>query len=87
MALSKTLKIKTNVGIDVEFQDAYIKIASVFGNKSEMTAELHICKAQGEEPAQRRTYSYPYQIDGANPIKQGYEFLKTLADFSGAKDC
>lgn len=87
MALSKTLKIKTNLDIDVDVQNAYIKIASVFGNKSEMTAELHICKAQGEEFVQRRTYAYPYQIDGANPIKQGYEFLKTLSEFAGAQDC
>ncbi len=87
MALSKNLKIKTNIGIDVDVQNAYIKIVSVFGNKSEMTAELHICKAQGEEPLQRKTYAYTYQIDGSNPIKQGYEFLKTLADFSDAKDC
>lgn len=87
MALSKTLKIKTNLGIDVDVPNAYVKIAAVFGNKSEMTAELHICKAQGEEPVQRRTYAYPYQIDGANPIKQGYDFLKTLPEFSDAKDC
>jgi hypothetical protein len=87
MALNKTLKIKTNLGIDVDVPNAYIKIASVFGNKSEMTAELHISKAQGEEPVQRRTYSYPYQMDGANPIKQGYDFLKTLSEFAGATDC
>ena len=87
MALSKTLKIKTNIGIDVEVPNAYIKIASVFGNKSEMTAELHISKAQGEEAVQRRTYAYPYQIDGANPIKQGYEYLKTLPEFADATDC
>jgi hypothetical protein len=87
MALNKTLKIKTNLGIDVEVPNAYVKISGVFGNKSEMTAEVHICKAQGEEPVQRRTYAYPYQIDGANHIKQGYEFLKTLSEFAGATDC
>jgi hypothetical protein len=87
MAISKTLKIKTNVGIDVEIQNAYIKIASVFGNKSEMTAELHISKAQGEEPVQRRTYAYPFELDGANLIKQGYIYLKTLPEFEGATDC
>jgi hypothetical protein len=87
MALSKTLKIKTNIGIDVDVPNAYIKVATVFGNKSEMTAELHISKAQGEELVQRRTYAYPYQIDGANPIKQCYEFLKTLSEFADATNC
>lgn len=87
MALSKTVKINTNIGIDVDVPDAYIKIASIIGNKSEMTAEVHICKSQGGELLQRRTHAYSYKIDGANPIKQGYDFLKTLPEFSDAKDC
>lgn len=87
MALQKTWPIKTEVGVVVEIQDAYIKIASIIGNKSEMTADVHVCKSQGGELLQRRTYGYAYNIDGANPIKQGYDFLKTLPEFSDAKDC
>ncbi len=87
MALSKTVKINTNIGIDVDVPDAYIKISSIIGNKSEMTAEVHICKSQNGELLQRRTHAYLYKIDGENPIKQGYVFLKTLPEFSDAKDC
>jgi len=28
-----------------------------------------------------------YTLDGENPIKQAYEHLKTLPEFSGATDC
>ena len=31
--------------------------------------------------------SAPYDIDGSNPIKQAYQHLKTLPEFSGAEDC
>jgi len=28
-----------------------------------------------------------YQLDGENPIAQGYAYLKTLPEFAGAIDC
>jgi hypothetical protein len=31
--------------------------------------------------------SYPYALDGGNPIKQAYDYLKTLPEFAGATDC
>ena len=32
-------------------------------------------------------YSCAYNITGENPIKQAYEYLKTLPEFSHATDC
>jgi hypothetical protein len=31
--------------------------------------------------------SCAYVLDGENPIKQAYEHLKTMSEFSGATDC
>ena len=31
--------------------------------------------------------SCEYELDGANIIKQAYEYLKTLPEFEGATDC
>lgn len=28
-----------------------------------------------------------YDLDGKNPIKQAYDYLKTLPEFAGATDC
>jgi hypothetical protein len=33
------------------------------------------------------TYNCDYDLEGDNPIKQAYEYLKTLPEFSGATDC
>lgn len=32
-------------------------------------------------------YSCAYDITGENPIKQAYEYLKTLPEFANATDC
>lgn len=32
-------------------------------------------------------YSCAYNINGNNPIKQAYEYLKTLPEFANATDC
>jgi hypothetical protein len=32
-------------------------------------------------------YSCLYDLNGSNPIAQAYNHLKTLPEFSGAKDC
>ena len=32
-------------------------------------------------------YSCSYDITGENPIKQAYEYLKTLPEFANATDC
>lgn len=33
-----------------------------------------------------KSFSCNYDISGENPIKQAYEYLKTLPEFSGATD-
>lgn len=38
----------------------------------------HFCDTQ---------YECAYALDGANPIQQAYEHLKTLPEFAGATDC
>lgn len=33
------------------------------------------------------SYEFDYDINGANPIAQAYEHIKTLPEFEGAVDC
>lgn len=43
--------------------------------------------AEKGEIAGHASYEFDYDINGANPIAQAYEHLKTLPEFSGAQDC
>jgi hypothetical protein len=38
-------------------------------------------------PFNTKTYSCVYDINGENPIKQAYLYLKTLPEFLNATDC
>ena len=38
-------------------------------------------------PFNTKTYSCAYDINGENPIKQAYLYLKTLPEFASATDC
>ena len=38
-------------------------------------------------PFNHENYSCAYDITGENPIKQAYEYLKTLSEFANATDC
>jgi hypothetical protein len=50
---------------------------------------FHVCSyVSPENPSfAKQIMSAEYELDGQNPIKQAYEYLKTLPEFSGAMDC
>jgi hypothetical protein len=87
MALKKQITLKSNFGDDVVFNDAYIKINTLNGNKNKIDFELYIFKQANELLIERKSFSFIPNLDGANFIKQGYEHLKTLPEFAGATDC
>ena len=65
---------------------AYIKVITVNGSKSQVFANVNF---KGDEYEYSREYEIPVSVsDGsANFIKQTYDYLKTLEEFSGAIDC
>lgn len=83
MALKKT--IETIQGLSVN--DAYIRIEDVNLNKNEMTFNVKTYVDVDKPCLSEEFFKSVYNIDGNNPIKQGYEYLKTLPEFSGAVDC
>lgn len=88
MALSKTVK-QTKPGFSGELlaENAYIKVESISGDKSSVSA-LVTFKA-GDVFIDRKTYTFEPAVSDAakNFIAQAYEYLKTLPEFAGAKDC
>jgi hypothetical protein len=65
---------------------AYIKVASIAGNKNQVNASIHF----SSEVAQfTKEYQVPVSVQDGSPnfIEQVYKYLKTLPEFSGAEDC
>jgi hypothetical protein len=87
MALTKTSSLTNNFGEISTFEDAYLKVTSVGGSKESFAFELSTFKEQGGLFLNKEVYPLAFDLDGPNPIKQAYEYLKTLPEFSDATDC
>jgi hypothetical protein len=82
---SPTLGIIQN-GVEKITFAAVCKITSINGNKTNLNITVsHV----GDVAKFERSYSFePSVSEGSlNFIKQGYLYLKTLPEFSGAEDC
>lgn len=87
MALQKNLSLTNNFGTQTEFSNAYIKVSRIEGDKSEVLATVsYMTEKDGRELMQNSFY-VPVELNETNFIAQVYAHLKTLEDFSGAKDC
>ena len=97
MALTQIVKIKGSSFISTSFGQieagvreatfsAICKIVSVQGDKERLVLDVFF-KADGIN--YHKDYSFTPSVDDAstNFIKQGYLYLKTLPEFSGAEDC
>jgi hypothetical protein len=84
MALSKT--ITTVHGFKAV--DAYHRVEAVaLPAKDQMTFHVRSYTSTDKPFFVEQVVSCVYDLDGANPIKQAYEYLKTLPEFEGATDC
>lgn len=68
----------------VQYEDCYIKVAAVSGNKDQMgcVVEIHYT----ENVVVNKTYGFTPSLSGENFIKQAYAHLKTTPEFAGAVD-
>lgn len=88
MALSKTVILKNNFGENSTFVDAYIKVFELYGSKELMTAKIEICKAQGGQRLETRSYNFVPSLEADdNFLRQAYFEIKKLEDYADAVDC
>jgi hypothetical protein len=87
MAIEKTLILQDNFKVEVLFESAYIKIEKVSVSVNTMEATLQYKKSATGDILQKEIVACSYDINGINPIKQAYEYLKTLPEFKDAVDC
>lgn len=87
MALRKTLKIKDNFGIEITFDDAYIKVMHIYGTKDLLNAHVGVYVQKDGAQLESKAFEFPLSLDGKNFIAQAYDHIKTLPDFENSKDC
>ena len=85
MALSKTVT-KSFFGKEVSYEDAYIKVGQIHGDKEELIASIEVRVSADGDIIETRSIIFPLDLNGENPIKQAYVHMKTLAAYAEAKD-
>ncbi len=84
MALKKT--IVSSQGFEVV--DAYHRVENLqLADKENVAFRVYVYKDVSFDPFNEKAYACSYNLNGENPLKQAYEYLKTLPEFSGATDC
>lgn len=88
MALKKSL-VETKPGFEGQLvaQDAYWRVNNVYGNKTNVTANVVALVETTNQILTVKEYEFSPNLEGDNFIKQAYNHLKTLPEFSGAVDC
>ena len=86
MALLKTVSLTNNFEQQSVFNDCYIKVENIVGNKTAISFSVVYKKEADASAFHRHQFSFTPNLDGSNFIKQAYEHLKTLPEFAGAAD-
>ena len=87
MALTKEIELENNFGEKSIFPDCYIKIESLNGDKSNINLNVSLYNnIDSKRFLKSITESFTPTLD-KNFIEQGYEYLKTLDEYSDAVDC
>jgi len=87
MAISKTLKLKDNFGVEVTFENAYIKVVYINGSKDTLNA--YVCAYDKKDGVQLNSSAIQcsLSLEGKNFIAQAYDHIKALPEFANAIDC
>jgi hypothetical protein len=87
MALQKTISLANNFGESSVFKNSYIKVSRFNGTKERLVFDASFRKTSTSMELSKTVYEINYNLDGENPIKQAYLYLKTLPEFADAVDC
>lgn len=87
MALSKSLTLKSNFQTDVVFENCYIKLTNLTGNKYGVVSTFFIYTKQEGEFLKEINDNFTPDLSETNFISQAYAHLKTLPEYADAVDC
>jgi hypothetical protein len=81
------LKIDTTTPQGIVVAGAYCRVEGISLTKTEMTFTLRRYKDDSDVPFfTEEFYTAPYELNGVNPLKQAYGYLKALPPLAGAVD-
>lgn len=87
MALLQNITHDTPLTGEVEIS-SYVKVMGYSGNKEQYIVDVHWLKDSADGVlVKSQNYVVSLNLNGDNPIKQAYEYLKTLSEFENAVDC
>lgn len=86
MALTKNIQVNA-FGQNIVVPNAYIKVNFVKGTKLEVSCSVITYAEDKTDIVKEQLFSFVPDLTGANFIKQAYGYLKSLPEFSDAKDC
>tara|TARA_R110000796_G_scaffold49051_2_gene117423 strand:+ start:884 stop:1147 length:264 start_codon:yes stop_codon:yes gene_type:complete len=86
MALQMNYTTQDQFGNNVVLSNCYIKISKVSGDKNTVSAYVDFTVNADDGSVLQRLHRFSPDMDGDNFIRQAYEHLKTLSEFSGATD-
>lgn len=85
------LPFETSFGINLE--EAYVKIENTNGNSEQQQVIIFIyanesARISKKNPVDQKDYTFQCSVEEGAPnfIKQGYDYLKTLPEFTAAID-
>jgi galactose mutarotase-like enzyme len=69
--------------------NAYHKVENVtIRNKTQMEFNVKVFSSKEQSlPFEMLAFSCAYDMQGDNPLRQAYTYVKTLPDFAGSTDC
>ena len=87
MALFKTVQLPNNFGEVSTFQNAYIKVDRIEIVGISCNATVNTYATKNGNTVASTVHELVIDRGGDNYVKQAYQFLKTLPEFSDATDC
>lgn len=82
------IKINSNTVYGITIESAYHRIDNIsITNKTKMVFHVYVYADVNKPFFYEQMFEMIFDINGENPIKQAYEYLKTLPEFANATDC
>lgn len=83
MAISKNIELDNGINVD----GAYIRVEYLSVTKDSMNFYIRKYVTSDKPSFSEDFIQAPYTLDGANPFKQAYLYLKALPEYADAIDC
>lgn len=81
------IKIDVKLENGLECKGAYCRVESLSVTKQNINFSLRKYVREDLPAFDGQSYFCDYVLDGENPYKQAYNYLKTLPEFADAIDC